>query len=353
MGCSRHRSVRRQGAAGQGAGLGPFGGDARQAGCAETLHLGRGEGRVLDHIGQQGHRRLQVRRHGESCTTERSIEAPVDDDRRAQAPPGPRPAGWRSGSWCPRPSGPASGFADPVSTRRPRPGRRRSRWRSWSPAPRHAGRRPPRRRSTGGCAGPPGSRRLATAAISGLGGRDTRSIGGAGGVVGPRRRLGRLLIGFALARQGRQRIGRTGQPFLHRRLDLGRGDRRIGLELLLVVFRIAGVELALGQGTALPPKPPTCSRPWTTRETYWVLTRSTSSAVGPSAIRPFRISRARRPRRRRDPRPASHPRVMVEHADAVEGGVGGADRDRRSVRRAPECCPGANWPVRPAPRRRR
>ena len=40
---------------------------------------------------------------------------------------------------------------------------------------------------------------------------------------------------------------RTAQPFLHRHLDLRRGQRRIGIELLAVQFGVAGVELAFGK----------------------------------------------------------------------------------------------------------
>ena len=66
-----------------------------------------------------------------------------------------------------------------------------------------------------------------------------------------RRRRSGIDIGLALARQHGLAIDRTGQPALHGILDLLRRHRRIAFQLLLVVIGITGIKLPLGQNRSL------------------------------------------------------------------------------------------------------
>ncbi len=71
----------------------------------------------------------------------------------------------------------------------------------------------------------------------------------------------RFLVGLALARLEREGEDRARQPMLRRDAHLRRGQRRFLVQLPLVEAGVVGKDRASASVTALPPKPPTDSRP--------------------------------------------------------------------------------------------
>ena len=99
--------------------------------------------------------------------------------------------------------------------------------------------------------------------------------------------------------------------------DLGRRDRGVLGQLLLVVVRIVRIELALGQRDALAVAADLLEALDAAARRSWVATRATSSSVGPLAMKSAMIS-SRRRADRGGVLARLHVDRDVEDADAVE-----------------------------------
>ena len=240
---------RRQGAGGEGRGLGAFGGEAGEALGAQTLDLGRGEGGVAHHVGQQDQRGVEVGGDGGQAGR-RAVHGGAHVDRGAEPLTRLGQGVGVAGGGALLHQGQHHGVdAEAVGVVSGVTG---------VELDGDAGDR------DGGRPGVDDLDAVREGGALDVGEVEVGDVAdGRHGVAGDAHDLGRgdrrspgrdgggLDIGLALAGLDDLAVDRAVQPALHGVADLGRGDGGIGGQLVAVEVGVAGVELALGQGRGL------------------------------------------------------------------------------------------------------